>query len=262
MRFRLSEDGPILRFAYRLTSTRPRAFTRSGREDELAYFGTSFAGLPEAREVRLSEFVELLHSYTLSERDVPDAHFEAGLSAMGPILAATDGKRTLLLAYEHGSQAPDAFVRFDLAPGRQRDAAGGEGQLLARPDRGRRPPLRHALDRRRALVAGDLDWTAEAYRTLRPRPSSRRTRETRAPRVHYNTWNFQERNKWWNGKPYLDSMNAERMLAEIDVAARMGIETFVLDTGWYEKTGDWAVSRARFPRGARRRSRRSSTATA
>ena len=44
-------------------------------------------------------------------------------------------------------------------------------------------------------------------------------------------------------------MNAERMLAEIDVAARMGIETFVLDTGWYEKTGDWAVSRARFPEG-------------
>ncbi len=29
----------------------------------------------------------------------------------------------------------------------------------------------------------------------------------------------------------------------------MGIETFVLDTGWYEKTGDWAVSRARFPEG-------------
>jgi alpha-galactosidase len=29
----------------------------------------------------------------------------------------------------------------------------------------------------------------------------------------------------------------------------MGIETFVLDTGWYEKTGDWAVSRARFPGG-------------
>ena len=106
IRFRLSEDGPILRFAYRLTSTRPRVFTRSGREDELVCLGTTFAGLPEAREVRLSEFVELLHSYTLSERPVPDSHFEAGLHAMGPLLAATDGKRTLLLAYEHGSRRP------------------------------------------------------------------------------------------------------------------------------------------------------------
>jgi alpha-galactosidase len=44
-------------------------------------------------------------------------------------------------------------------------------------------------------------------------------------------------------------MHEERMLAEIEVAHRMGIEVFVLDTGWYEKTGDWRVSRRRFPRG-------------
>jgi alpha-galactosidase len=62
---------------------------------------------------------------------VPDSHFEAGLGVMGPILAATDGEATLLLAYEHGSQAPDAFVRFDLAPAaasrcaRSRGATGG-----------------------------------------------------------------------------------------------------------------------------------------
>ena len=36
---------------------------------------------------------------------------------MGPILIGSDGRRTLLLAYEHGSQAPDAFLRFDLARG-------------------------------------------------------------------------------------------------------------------------------------------------
>src|SRR5512143_2389299 len=60
MRFRLSEDGPILRFQYRLTSSRPHAFSRSGREDELVYLGTSLAGLPRAREVRLSEFVGLV----------------------------------------------------------------------------------------------------------------------------------------------------------------------------------------------------------
>src|SRR5580700_8297149 len=67
--------------------------------------------------------------------------------------------------------------------------------------------------------------------------------------ISYNTWNFQERNKWWNGKPYLQSMNEERILSEIDVAHRLGIEVYVLDAGWYAHTGDWEVSLERFPHG-------------
>ncbi len=247
VRFRVSEDGPILRFAYRLTSTRPRAFGRPGGEEELVYLSTTLAGLPRVREVRLSEFVELLHSYTLSERDVPDSHFEAGLSAPGPILAATDEVRTLVLAYEHGSQASDAFVRFDLAPGRRVRLRAVKGSYWP----GLSIDPEHPYDTvwfQAGLVAGGLDWTAEAYRSF-VRSELSQNGETRAPRIHYDTWNFQERNKWWNGRKHVDSMNEERMLAEIDVAARMGIETFVLDTGWYEKTGDWAVSRARFPAG-------------
>jgi len=39
------------------------------------------------------------------------------------------------------------------------------------------------------------------------------------------------------------------ILAEIEVAHRMGVEVFVIDTGWCEKTGDWAASTSRFPRG-------------
>ncbi len=247
VRFRVGEKTPVLRFSYRLTSTRPRSFTRSGKEDELVLLRASFAGLPEAREVRLSEFVELLHSYTLSERDVPDSHFEAGLGVMGPILAAADGRRTLLLGYEHGSQAPDAFLRFDLAPGRRVTLRTVKGSYWSGMTVGPGRPF-DTVWMQAGLVAGDLEWTAEAYRGF-VRTELSQNAETRAPRVHYNTWNFQERNKHGNGRPYLESMNEERMLAEIDVAARMGIETFVLDTGWYEKTGDWVVSRARFPRG-------------
>jgi alpha-galactosidase len=44
-------------------------------------------------------------------------------------------------------------------------------------------------------------------------------------------------------------MNETRMLKEIEVAHRLGVEVFVIDTGWYEKTGDWQVSRPRFPNG-------------
>jgi alpha-galactosidase len=247
MRFRFSEDGPILRFQYRLTSNHPHVFSRSGREDELTYLGTSLAGLAQAREVRLSEFVGLLHSDTLAERDVPEAAFEDRLTAMGPILAATDGRRTLLLAYEHGAQAPDAFLRFDLAPSRRVTLRAVKGSYW----RGLTVDREHPYDTvwmQAGLVAGDLDRRAEAYRAF-VRGELSQNPETRAPRVYYNTWNLQERDRWWNGRRYLDSMNAERMLAEIDVAVRMGIETFELDAGWQEKPGDWAASRVRFPDG-------------
>ena len=73
--------------------------------------------------------------------------------------------------------------------------------------------------------------------------------ESRKPYIFYNTWNFQERNKLWNGKTYLESMNEDRILKEIDVAHRMGVDVFVLDSGWYEKAGDWTVSSERFPNG-------------
>jgi alpha-galactosidase len=39
------------------------------------------------------------------------------------------------------------------------------------------------------------------------------------------------------------------MMAEIEVAHRLGVDVFVIDTGWYIKTGDWQVNRERFPDG-------------
>jgi alpha-galactosidase len=246
IRFRQSDLRPIVRFQYVLGATKPHAFSRSGTEDELTYLATSFEGLPRAREVRLSEFVELVHSYTLSERRVRPDDFAAGLGAMGPILLGSDGRRTMLLAYEHGSMAPDAFLRFDLGAGRTVRLRAVKGSYW----RGQVVDEQHPYETvwmQAGLVAGDEDTTAEAYRRFVAAELA--AEAPLASRVHYNTWNFRERNRWWNGKRYLDSMNAERMLAEIDVAHRMGIETFVLDTGWYEKTGDWAVSRARFPDG-------------
>ena len=38
-------------------------------------------------------------------------------------------------------------------------------------------------------------------------------------------------------------------MSEIEVAHRLGIEVFVIDTGWYQKTGDWLVNLERFPDG-------------
>ena len=102
-----------------------------------------------------------------------------------------------------------------------------------------------------ASVPGGMDALRRAYRGFQLRRATPNL-ESRRPYVFYNSWAFQERNRWWNGKPYLDSMNEEHMLAEIDAAHRLGVDVFVMDTGWYEKTGDWQVSRKRFPHGIER----------
>jgi|SRR4051794_26790891 len=47
--------------------------------------------------------------------------------------------------------------------------------------------------------------------------------ESRKPYPFYNTWNYQERDNSWNGRSYLESMNPERSLSEINVAHRLGI---------------------------------------
>ena len=73
--------------------------------------------------------------------------------------------------------------------------------------------------------------------------------ESRKPYIYYNTWNYQERKRYFNGRPYLETMHFEQMLAEIEVAHRLGVDVFVIDTGWYIKTGDWQVNRERFPDG-------------
>ena len=71
-------------------------------------------------------------------------------------------------------------------------------------------------------------------------------------------------NSWY---PYLGEPSAERLLPLVPAARDLGCEAFVVDAGWYrtdegdsdahwdERTGDWRVSRTRFPGGMREISR-------
>ncbi len=70
--------------------------------------------------------------------------------------------------------------------------------------------------------------------------------ESRKPYIFYNTWGRQERIKW-AGSTYLSSMNLQTTLQEIEVAHQMGIEVYVLDVGWFLKTGDWDVNTTFYP---------------
>jgi alpha-galactosidase len=82
--------------------------------------------------------------------------------------------------------------------------------------------------------------------------------ETRKPYVFYNTWGRQERVQW-TGAKYLASMNLDQTLKEIDRAHAMGIEVFVLDAGWFQKTGDWEANYQFFPDSLKQLKRRLDT---
>ena len=245
--FRLAEDSAVVRFHYILKSRAAHALTKREGDDTLTYLRTPLAEWSRIVEVRLSGFSDLAHSYCPSEHTVEARQFEDGCRLMGPILVAGDGLRTVLLAYEHGSQAPHAFLQFSLTPKRE------VALVAVRGNHCDGEPLDEAHSWSTvwfqvAGTRGGVDEMAREYRAFVLRHQSP-NQESRKPYIFYNTWAFQERNKWLNSRAYLDSMHQERILQEIDVANRMGIDVFVLDTGWYEKTGDWAVNRKRFPDG-------------
>lgn len=245
---RIAPDSPVVRFRYVLHAAAPVRLTNdSAGRNALAYLRVSLADLPHVVEVRLSTFLKTAHSYTLEEVPVPPSGFAAGLARMGPILAAGDGQHSLVVAYEHGSQSTNRFLEFRPAADRSVTVAAVKGNYPGGRVVAPGAPF-ESIWFQLGAVAGDLDTLAAAYRDfvlrrLSPNPESRR------PHVFYNTWNHQERLKNWHKRPYLAEMTQERMLAEIDVAGRMGVDVFVIDTGWYGKTGDWRVDLARFPDG-------------
>ncbi|MGW8256855.1 MAG: alpha-galactosidase, partial [Thermoguttaceae bacterium] len=54
----------------------------------------------------------------------------------------------------------------------------------------------------------------------------------------YNTW-----------VPFRRNINEKLVMALADAAASCGVKEFVIDDGWQQNFGDWAVDRKKFPRG-------------
>jgi alpha-galactosidase len=245
--FRVADDDPVVRFHYELLSDRARYLTKPAGSDRISYLGLSLAGLPNASELRLSEFNEEFHSYMPVERRLDSRLFSDREESMGPLLLAGDASEQLLVAYEHGSTAPDEFLHYRLSPDRTVTLDAVKGNYWSGEEVGPGKPYSTIWFEMEA-VRGDRLALQKAYRSFVLRHLAL-SAATRKPRIFYNTWNYQERLKNWEGKPYLSEMNEERMLKEIDVAHRMGVDVFVLDAGWFEKPGDWQPSPARFPGG-------------
>ncbi len=245
--FRIAEGFSVLRYRFEVHSAKPTALTRAQGRDRMEYMGFSLPPDCDVTEVTLSEFDPLAHTYRPFERTVSPRERQAGVGRMGPILLIEGNDGTTVVAYEHGSQTPNAFLTYGFSEADRVALRAVKGNywdgFAIGPDGGFSSIWFDLL-----ASSGTSDDAAAAFRSFVLDHQSA-NRETRAPYIFYNTWAFQERNHAWSGRPYLDSMHEERMLSEIEVAHRMGIDVFVIDTGWYEKTGDWAVSRERFPRG-------------
>ncbi|TVR64314.1 MAG: hypothetical protein EA426_00525, partial [Spirochaetaceae bacterium] len=252
---RTTADSPVVRFRYALGAVAkdsrdtPARMTRT--KHTLRYLGLPCATCSDFVEITLSEFDEMVHSYRPRERAITPAEIENGVERMGPIVrmalrSVGHADAVALIAYEHGSQTPDAFLRYRF----DRTACVLEEAKSTFAD-----GLPIEGDSAFESVWFDLAVGSQGHDELATRFREFVLRDlspnaaSREPYVFYNTWNYQERHQAWEHGKYLDTMKSERILAEIDVAHEMGIDVFVIDTGWYGKTGEWSVNLDFFPDG-------------
>ena len=245
--------SPVLRFRYELHSPDPARLTKAEGRDRIRYFSVSGwpAGELSLADIQLSHFDPVPHSYMPCRVDYRPGELYEGQRLAGPIEILHDEQASLLVAYEHGADHPHSF--FDFFP----HPAQGTLELWARRGNyhhGQALPFTSVWFEL-GLAGGLVENLLEHYRRFFLEDLAENA-ASREPLLFYNTWNYQERQRYFRGRPYLESMNLERMLAEIDVAHRIGIDVFVIDTGWYSKTGDWAVDPGRFPDGLQQVRRR------
>ncbi|MBD0294791.1 MAG: alpha-galactosidase, partial [Flavisolibacter sp.] len=221
-------------------SVQPLKLTKKNGKDNITYLSFTTA-TPQVKEVRLSEFNERFHATNKTEYVLDERYFTNNSSFMGPIAVTTQGSNTFLVAYEHGSQFPNRFLEFSLNNNRNISLQSVKGNYLDNQSADGFQSVWFQI----AGVAGDEEVLAEGYRTFVLNYLTQNA-ESRKPYIFYNTWGRQERVQW-TGQKYLSSMNLDQTLKEIDRAHAMGIEVFVLDAGWFKKTGDWAVNKEFFP---------------
>jgi alpha-galactosidase len=238
--FRMSDDSPIVRFRYLLSADKDIYLTRSRLSDNLQYFGVKMSEHYQFKEIRLSDYNEKHHSYTLSEPVIHPASFENGSAVMGPIIlcANPNTNQSYVMAYEHGSQFPDAFVQFQLNKDYTIAAKAVKGNYLDRQNLKGSPY--ETIWLQIGGVKGDEQQMAATYREFATKYLSENS-ESRKPYLYYNTWGRQERVAWAGGK-YQQTMNLKQTLDEIQRTKDLGIDVFVIDVAWFLKTGDWNVN--------------------
>jgi alpha-galactosidase len=240
------------RLRYRLGGLGAK-LTKSGAGDRFCYTGFEIPRESKITEVQVNQYAGTRHAYLPHIAERPEPAWLEEFSFGGPIFLAEwdsgGGKiRTVLCAYEHGGEYTDDFLKFTVKHGAgvfRVNLECGDGTYcngtFFSDDKPYYTPWFQI-----GLCRGGREEMLKSYRffMLRHMPE---TPSARIPYVFYNTWNNQERNRAFRGRKYLQDMNTEGILREIDLAHRIGIDVFVIDTGWYKNTGDWEVDLIRFP---------------
>ncbi|MDD4192803.1 MAG: alpha-galactosidase, partial [Mangrovibacterium sp.] len=245
VKFRITADNPVIRFCYLLKTSGKQKLTKKTGKDHLSYLSYSMKAFPEHKEISLSVFNEMIHSCHLLETPVYESDFAHSGSVVGPILLGNDQQTTFLCAYEHDSMYPGHFLEYRFNPDKKVELKAVKGNYYDGQPVDGYSTVWFEL----AGVTGGEKEMAEKFRTfiLKYQTENLASRE---PDVYYNTWGRQERVKWAGGQ-YLTTMNLDYTLKEIDRAHEMGIEYYVLDAGWFDRTGDWGVNLKNFPDGFR-----------
>lgn len=243
------EGSPFVRFCYQLSAKELRTMTKSSGSDAICYTNFSLPNETQLTEVQVSQFESIVHSFLPSFQPLRQEAICAGTQFSGPIALWQHEDVSGLIAYEHGAEYPDSYLRFSAqshesgAVNLRLSASKGNYCHLQRLDSeaGFRSPWFHA-----ASLIGNEKTLLDEYRRFFLEQISE-SNASRQPLIFYNTWNKQERSKYYRSRPYLDTMHLQHTLEEIDIAAKLGVDVFVIDTGWYNKTGDWLVNLERFP---------------
>jgi alpha-galactosidase len=243
--FKIPENNPVARFQYTVISNSIHKLTKTDNSDNLSYLSLDLGQYTNFKEIRFSTFDEKNHSFALNEVPFEKRYFENEIQLSGPMLIASNDKSSILIAYEHGSQIPDAFIDFQLKNNNSVTVKAVKGNYYIGQEIG---PGRDFESIWFELATGpkEVEKLAGLYREFILRYMSIAT-ESRKPYIFYNTWAYQERNKWLNRKQYLSSMNYNRISEEIEIAHKMGVEVYVIDAGWFNQTGDWQVNTKFFP---------------
>ncbi|MEP7230196.1 MAG: alpha-galactosidase [Ginsengibacter sp.] len=238
--FQVSPGNAVLRFQYELKTAKRLKLTKANGEDHISYISVASIS-SEIKEVRLSEFNERFHATNKTEYIFDKKYFDNEATFMGPIAVATNGRHSFLLAYEHGSQFPNRFLQFQLHKNKTLSIEAVKGNYLSDEQADGFTSVWFEA----AAMENTEEELAKNYRTFILKYITQNS-ESRKPYIFYNTWGRQER-VHWAGEKYLASMNLQQTLKEIDQAHAMGVEVFVLDAGWFIKTGDWEVNTTFFP---------------
>lgn len=237
--FHLAPDNAVVRYRYVLEGNKKNKLTKSNGNDNITYGATSFAPFKNVKEVQISNYDERIHSYKLKEQTIEDRFFDNNYSAMGPMVVAENAENSFLLAYEHGSHYGNEFLRFNFLKDRSINITAVKGNYYNNRSISKGNEY-ETVWFEIGGVKGNEDELANEYRTFVLKYLSQNL-ESREPHIYYNTWGRQERSKG-AGNTYLHSMNLKQTLEEIEKAHEMGVDIFVLDVGWFTKTGDWELN--------------------